>query len=397
MRYETILPNGAIATLTMFKDPTGLPITHYIEDLPSKSSTVYTSFYLLPNLKAKYLCITNELGVTECMEYGCPNEVPVFYKKFSPIAYNGKGEGFMLPSREAFGVLDDIETGIKQYVVSPVTSAFDTVEDTVKSAVQTVAKPLKSAANEVISGINSAKDKVVDFTTKTIPNTATQIAGKVSGFAEDAYKTVKGEVTGLIGKIGDLDIPGKFMSVVDKVKDVGQTVGTTVYNSMDKGFTFVKDGAVNAFDTVKDGVLTAKDYIVKYGSLVGTNIADVAKKIGTGFYDISKTIKDQGEKIANKIVGAAGPVINTSKDVVVGVARVIEWIGEKLYKFFDFLSSKRGLFLFKGFFVLLVLLVPLFLFKTYKTVKMGITGKSSVTADLMKKFETAVSQVARFY
>lgn len=391
--YSKVLPNGAIAKMMVYKDPIGMPVNYYTEDAPlnldsqitPEYSLTYTSLYLLPQLRAKFLCIRGKHGVMECMEYSSPNAPPVFYKTYTPIQYNTRGEGFALPVQEYFGILDDVEKGVKDYVVAPVTSAFNTVEDKVKEAVKIVAEPIKSAAGSVISGIKTAGDKVAEFTTKTIPNTATSIANTVAGYAEDAFTTVKGEVVGLVDKVKDLDIPGKFMSVVNKVKDVGESVGTTVYKGMGTGFEYVKDGATMAFEKVKDGVLDAKDYVVKYGKLVGENVYSIAKKIGEGFYDVGKTLATQGQKIATKIVGEAGPIINTAKDTVTGIAKVIEWIGDKLYKFFDFLSSKKGLFIFKAFFVLLVVLTPLVLWGTFKGIKKAITGKGSVTAKMLEK------------
>lgn len=370
-RFVKQLANSTVQ-IYQYNDPKGFPITYYNQTFQNGDKLDFVQLWLLPTFQTKYLALTKKDGSKAiAIEYAVKGQKPVVYTK-------------ILNNKEPFQFLNQIQDGLQEYIVDPVTSAFDTVEYTVKESVDYVVAPIKQAADTVIDGISKAKDDISQFVTYTIPSTFTNVTNTIQDFAEDSFGTVKAEVVGLVNTVQGLDIPGNFMNIVNQAKDVGETVGSYVYDNLSTGFGYVKDGVTLAFDKTKDGVMLTKDYAVQYGKIIGDNLQYIAEKIGDGFYMIGAEVKQQGEMVIDQIRGNSGPILDTSKSIMTGIYKILSFFANLLLGMLRFISSSKGVIIFKALFILFILLTPLMIWGTYNTVKKGITGKSEITGLIQK-------------
>ena len=139
--------------------------------------------------------------------------------------------------KEGYGILDDVQSGINQYVVSPVQGAFNTVVSSVSSAIDTVMKPIKATAGAIKNAIECVVKGVAKFISE-LPKLPNAIYTVVKSVVETAV----GAVSQLITNVGNL---------VGTIKDNVYKIGTSIF----QGIKGVWDGSVGILSATVSGLI----------------------------------------------------------------------------------------------------------------------------------------------
>lgn len=224
------------------------------------------SNYPVPGVNAQDLSGLQQMGIAPGSNFGINT---------SAFGMMGMG-GF----QENFGILDQIQGGVNDYIIDPVKGAFTTAFNTAADFVRGIMGPIKAAANVVASGIKCVYDNVLNIA-KQLP----KIPGAIKDVAVKAFDGVKDVVVTAVN-----GVVGTIKNIGTQIYKIGGSVISGVTKTASAVFGAIMSGVKTVVDTVKL-IIAGITRLIKFIMALPGKIADFAKSawnsisgIATGIY-----------------------------------------------------------------------------------------------------------------
>ena len=292
-------------------------ILYYVQKTPDGSVVEYVE-YPMPNMPDFQMYLYHVAGDDQPLafsNYPIPGVVSQDLESLmgtiniSPFIQSTMGvDKTVQEIKEGFGILDDIQSGIDQYVVSPVTSGFNTAISSVESAINYVMTPIKATAKmiktvvwdclyqniknfvaylpnlpiDIYNIVRKTADKVIGTVTTVINGilgTVNTIKDNVFKIGSSIFKGVKGAWNGAVGVISNTvngiiktvkTIKNKIMQLIrflialpGKIWEKLKTVGNSIADTASGIYKKVKNAVLNAFNFEPYAVVTFEGYVVE--------------------------------------------------------------------------------------------------------------------------------------
>ena len=269
----------------------------YSYNLPNSDLPLVFSNYPVPGVNAMELSSLQQMGMVPGTNFG--TSLPLGQvsststsdaSKTTPISSVVDTLSSTLPKtlQEGFGIVDQIQSGIKDTIITPVQGAFTTAYNTAADFVKSIMGPIKAAARAIGSGIKCVIDNVLNLA-KQIP----KIPFAIRDVAISAFNGVKDVVVNTVGN---------FVTTVktlgSKIYKIGGSLVKGVMKTASAIFKTISDGITVVVNTVKliiDGITR----LIKWLMTLPNKIADFAKK---AWNTISGLASSMYSKIKNGIL-----------------------------------------------------------------------------------------------
>jgi hypothetical protein len=305
-------------------------------------------------------------------------------------SFTGGGSELISKIQNKFGIIQTKVNGYLQEIENAANNAEyyyapEYMKEHYKYGVYPITETFGPITEEfgIIQDIQGAVGSIGNVVSKVteLPGMAMGIVNTVEDKASGAFKKVKGigsevagAVEGVVKDIQKVDYVGIAKDVGEKIEGAGEYVFDKVKDGAEFVYDNTKAGAQIAYGGVKTGLTTAYKEVKSIGTTVGEKLKDGFDYVGDGLKDIGEKGIDMVKTIGEKTVGVFGTIIDTVKDILFAVVRIIQGMVANARDMGPFLSKYGKIFKYALYILLLCLLLQSFFGLMY-TLKGGVNGE----------------------